>query len=334
VRSAYDHDVMAGGTDTVGDWLIHYADPVGSTSEPPSASLSPVQAETLVEQADMHGVLPALLRNFLPLQNDAAFQIAKADAASRHRSSLTYSLMLRAHGDAVMQAGAGLPMAMVKGPVFARTLYSSPSLRTFTDIDLLIAPEANSKIAEVLEGQGFALGEYDLDPARQEWKWIHRQNDAVMVEVHTNLVHHPDLRASMSVAFQDLAGISETPPALLTVAVIHGALHRYERIRHVVDICQAARNLTSVDDERKFETLMKQTRARFAAIAGLDLAYRMFGERRCGEIARGLGPAPYSGLARALIGRSVVTSTMNSSRFYQSWRRQAFRALLKHSKTS
>jgi Uncharacterised nucleotidyltransferase len=320
-------------TDTVGDWLMYCADPVGSRSEPPSTSLSPVQADTLVEQADMHGVLPALLRNFLPLQNDATFQSAKADAIARHRSSLTYSLMLRAHGDAVMQAGAGLPMAMVKGPVFARTIYSSPSLRTFTDIDLLIAPEASSNIAEVLEGQGFALGEYDLNPARQEWKWVHRQNPAVMVEVHTNLVHHPELRAAMSIAFQDLAGISETPPALLTVAVTHGALHRYERLRHVIDICQAARNLTSADDERKFETLVNQTGVRFAAIAGLDLTHRMFGEPRCRDIARGLGPAPYSVLARVLIGRSVVTSTMNSNRFYHSWRRQAFRALLKHSKS-
>jgi hypothetical protein len=274
-----------------------------------------------------------VLRQFPPFQAaDGAFGNAKADALARHRSALAYSLMLRAHGEALMAAAADLPVAMVKGPVFSRTIYPAPNLRTFTDIDLLVAPDAEPQLALLLHKQGFQLAEYKRDPNRQEWKWLHRDNDAVMIEVHTNLVHHPELRAAMSVSFQDLAGIAETPAALLTVALVHGALHRFERLRQVVDICQAARQLKTVTEERRLELLLQSTGARWAAVVGLDLAFRLFAEPRCRELACGLGPARYSRFARLLVSPSTISSAMTSARVYHSWRRQAFRLLLKRSR--
>ena len=156
--------------------------------------------------------------------------------------------------------------------MFARTIYPSAGFRNFTDIDLLVAPEAEPQLARVLKEQGFELAEYDRDPDRQEWKWLHRDNDALMIEVHTNLAHHPELRRAISITYEDLAGIAETPAALLTVALVHGALERYELLRQVVDVCQAARAVDTTEEERRFEALVRQTGARFAAIAGLDLA--------------------------------------------------------------
>jgi len=313
----------------VGDWLVHCADPLGPRTAPPCRELSLEEARELVVQADKHGVLPAVLRHYAPFQRDAVLADVKADALTRHRSKLTYSLMLRAHGEAVMAAAAGLPVAMVKGPVFARTIYPSPGFRNFTDIDLLVASEAEPQLARVLVEQRFKLAEYDRDPDRQEWKWLHRDNDALMIEVHTNLAHHPELRRAISITYNDLAGIAETPAALLTVALVHGALARYELLRQVVDVCQAARAVDTTEEEHRFEALVRQTGARFAAIAGLDLGYRLFGEPRCRELVRGLGSARYTGLARRLLGRSAITSTMNRTRFLHSWRRQGFRVLLK-----
>src|SRR5262245_30748713 len=316
----------------IGDWLVHCADPLGPRTAPPRRKLLPDEARELVVQADKHGVLLAVLRHFPPFQDDLAFVGAKADALARHRSKLAYSLMLRAHGEALMAAAAGLPVLMVKGPVFSRTLYPSPSLRNFTDIDLLIAHEAEPHLARVLEQQGFKLAEYDRDPTRQEWKWLHRDNDALMIEVHTNLVHHSKLREALSICYEDLAGIAETPAALLTVALVHGALERYELLRQVVDVCQAARRVETADEERLFDVLVQQTGARFAAIAGLELCYRLFGEPRCRDLARALGPSRYTALARLLLGRSAITSTMGSTRSLHSWRRQGFRVLLKRSR--
>jgi len=314
----------------VSDWLVHCADPLGPLTAAPRRELSLEEARELVVQADKHGVLPAVLRHYAPLQGDAGLADVKADALTRHRSRVTYSLMLRAHGEAVMSAAAGLPVAMVKGPVFARTIYPSPGFRNFTDIDLVVAPEAEPQLARVLKEQRFKPAQYDRDPDRQEWKWLHRDNDALMIEVHTNLVHHPELRRAMSITYEDLAGIAETPAALLTVALVHGALARYEILRHVVDICQAARAIDTTEEERRFEALVRQTGTRFAAIAGLDLGYRLFAEPRCRELACELGSARYTAVARLLLGRSAIKSTMSKTRFLHSWRRQGFRVLLKH----
>ena len=318
----------------VGDWLVHCADPLGRQSAPPRRALTPQQARELVLQAELHGVLPAVLRNFPPFQGDAAFAEVRAHAFARQRPLLAYSLMLRAHLETLLPGLVGLPVLVVKGPVFARSLYPAPHLRTFTDVDLLIAPEAERQVGQVLDARGFRLAGSNGDAQRQEWKWVCRDNDALTIEVHTNLAHHPELRAAISLTYRDLAGVAETPAALLTVGVVHGALDCFERLRHVVDICQAARVLMTAEQERCLETLVERTGARLAAITGLDLAFALFGEPRCRELARALGPARYRTAARLLLGRAVFVSAMTRVRALHSWRRQAFRHLLKRRRLS
>ena len=109
--------------------------------------------------------------------------------------------------------------------------------------------------------------------ARRETKWIHRGTGA-LVEVHTDLVHERRMRAAFSLTYQDLEGQHQSPAALLAVAVTHGATHFYAWLRHVVDICQAARALPA-EEEARFEALTLCTGTRFAAIVGLTLAYRL-----------------------------------------------------------
>lgn len=314
------------------NWLIHCADPLGPRTAAPRRKLSPDEGQVFVAQADSHGILPAALQNFPPFESDPAFAAARSEALARNRAKATYSLMLRAHGEALMSAAAGLPVVMVKGPVFSRTLYPLPRFRTFTDIDLLIAPDAEPPLARILQAQGF--DPVDRDEQRQEWKWLHRDNGALMVEVHGNLVHHPEMRDAVSLRYEHLAGNAETPAGLLTVALVHGAMERYELLRHVVDVCQAARAVDTARDEARLETLVDRTGARLAAIAGLDLAARLLAEPRCRELSRGLGPARHSLLARALLGRSAIASTMGGERSLHSWRRQLFRALLKRGAAS
>jgi Uncharacterised nucleotidyltransferase len=316
---------------TVGDWLIHFADPLGPHTAPPSSQLSAQQWAQLVAEADLHGVLPVLLRNFPSTATRSMPSAVKAEALARLQPALSHSLMLGARADAIIKAATDLPIAMVKGPVFAYNIYPTPSLRTFNDIELLVAPGAIPGLARLLEAHEFRLS--DHDPSRQLWKWIHRETQALVVEVQTNLVHNPKLRAAMSVTFQDLAGIAETPAALLMVAVTHGALDRFERLRHVVDICQAARQMSSSAEEQRFEALILQTGVRFAACVGLDLTYRLLAEPRCRELAKGLGPVHCTSVARLLIDRTTVTSSMNIARAYHSWRRQSFRQLLKWSRS-
>ena len=115
------------------------------------------------------------------------------------------------------------------------------------------------------------------------------------------------------------------------IAIVHGATHGFERLQNVVDVYQAARALNGAEEERRFDGLMERTGARFAAIVGLDLAHRLSGEPRCRELARALGPVRRTAVARRLMSPATITSAMSGVRSLYSWRRQAFRALIKES---
>jgi hypothetical protein len=289
--------------------------------------LTPEAARELVGQAEAHSVLPAVMRNFPPFAADPAFAGVLTQARARYRMARAFVLMLNSEHQALATVLAELPAAVIKGPAFAQRIYPDRELRTFTDIDLLISPSATSEVAALLTAGGYELVNEEGAGERREWKWEKRDNPALMVEVHTDVVHAP---ASLSLTYDDLAQEIETPAGCLMVAIVHGAFsHGFERIQHIVDVCQAARALVAEADQRRFEALVERTGAHYAAVVGLDLAGRMFAEPRCQQIAQALGPQPRTRLARLLIDRSVVTSTKTRRRVIHSWRRQAFRELLK-----
>ena len=311
------------------DWVVHCADPFWSIARLPRGRLPPERVDELIEQADAHGVLGALLQNFPSFATDPAFETGLEAAQRRHRANAAFSLMLTREADVLMVGMRDSAAAVVKGPVFARTIYPKTTLRCFTDIDVLIAPEALSRMNEALADRGFRMAESSPASGPREWKWLHRDNDRVMVEVQTDLIHANSLRDVMSLPFSLIADRPDGPAALLLVALIHGSGHQYERLQQVVDICQAARALQGEAEERRFEDLVRAANARFASVAGLGLAHSIFLEPRCREIARALGPVRHQRLAGVLLDQNVVMSTMDGRRASYGWRRQAFRWLIK-----
>ena len=167
------------------------------------------------------------------------------------------SLLLRHHGRSITGAfaEAGIPAAIVKGPVFAERIYKVPSDRPFTDIDLLTAPENLAKANAVLSSLGFvALTKqvWDKSDSNQEYKWGRSDNPNVLIELHGNLVHYASFRRLLSYSYTDLlragGGDPTAPAALLMTAVIHAACgHKFHRLQFAVDIIQAARALPEAD---------------------------------------------------------------------------------------
>lgn len=312
----------------VGDWLVHCSDPLGPDARRPSSPLSVDESREVVRQADRHGVLPAVLQNFSRYRSDASFEKIKIAASEWRLSAATHCLMLRTHCEAIISEASDLPVAVVRGPAFASGIYPAPHMRTFSDIDLLVLPEAEPTLSGVLTKQDFKWIQEGYDPHRQERKWLYRNNHAVRIAVHTNLISHPKLRQSLSMNFADLANIVGSPAFHLAIAILNAAMHSFERLQQIVDIYQAARHVVTAEEEVRFVALIERCGATLAAISGLGLAYRLSGEPRCQQLARLLGPARHGLFARFLLGRSVVTSSMMETRFFHAWRRQAFRALL------
>lgn len=321
---------QASDTKVVAQWLVACADPMGLRGRAPRSLLSAASIKELVDQAEAHGVLPALLRHFPDLTEDGEIAPIKADAEARSRLAAAHSVMLRHQAEALVEEGSGLPFMVVKGPVFARLLYPNARLRPFTDIDLLADPDCVPQISDLLQSNGFVLAEEDAHS--KEWKWVHRDNSALLVEVQTDLVHAESLSRSLSLTYRHLADIGETPAAQLMVATLHGALGaHFEKLRHAVDIAQAARRLPAGHEEERFLQLVAATGTRLAAKTGLRLAGKLFDEPRCAEIDMALGPEKHTALASRLITPIVVTTIQTAARSRYSWRRSAFRELLKRS---
>jgi len=315
--------------DAVADWLVHCADPEAPRDTLPRHLPSPAMALELVEQARLHGVLGGVLRHFPSFAGEPAFAEARAAALRSHRENLALAMMLSFQADELMMAAKALPVALIKGPVFARALYPYPELRSFTDIDVLAAPDAIPALGEILRAQGFYLAECGPQAAPREWKWVHREQAALMVEVQSDLIHAASLSGAVALRYDAIANGPYEPASLLLIALVHGGAHQYEKLQHVVDICQAARALAVSSQQSHFAAREKRTNARFIATAGLTLAGRIFKERRCLDIVRSLRPARYAGLARLLLGRTAVTTAMTTRRVFHSWRRQGFRLLIK-----
>lgn len=309
----------------VDSWLLRCIDPIGlQPSSSISQSLSASQAPQLLGKAAFHRVLPIVLQNF-PFPAGEGFALLREQADEARIEQLALSAMLNNHAARILNAAAGLPMAIVKGQVFAEAIYPNAALRPFTDIDLLVSPNATAKLEQVLLGLGFT--EAISDTRRLEAKWIHRKTGALL-ELHGNLIHSSRMRGVFSLKYDDIGDQPYARSTQLVVAVAHGAMHYFAWLRHIVDVCQAARTLRA-DDEARFQWILARTGLRVPALVALTLAAQVMRDERCQEIAKALGSTRESFLIKLMRGGSALTATSESWLVYNSWRRFVFRELLR-----
>ena len=136
------------------------------------------QALRMLSVARLHGVLPIVWRKFRTMPSTSgfgdAFKSEMRSAGDMVAIMAGQSLLLRHHSRSIIAAfaEAGIPVAIVKGPVFAERLYRVASDRPFTDIDLLTAPENLAKANAALPSLGFVsltkrLGQVGQQPGIQ-----------------------------------------------------------------------------------------------------------------------------------------------------------------------
>jgi hypothetical protein len=225
-------------------------------------------------------------------------------------------------------------VVVLKGTDFADRLYPRPSLRTFTDVDLLIPQSALEGSRQVMDRLGYrptvVAMKYDLGYGEEVF---HRpQRAAGQVEVHTDLVNSPSLRRGLSVTFEDLQLTPANPPhpspaATILIAAVHGAAsHSFDRLQLLVDLMQAVRKGASGAQEAWLKDAIARTGAATAVAMGLHLVYKLLGEVRCRQLAERLDLPPPTWVCRVALSRGVV---LRGHAWRDSFRRQWFRRMLK-----
>lgn len=139
----------------------------------------------------------------------------------------------------------------LKGPVLATDLYGDISLRTSSDIDILIPLDKLNNVEKLLFKEGYKKDEY-IQTILNDWKWRHHHftfyhpKKDIKVEIHWRLNPGP----AKEPRFDDLwerkrkSKISNFPIYLLGredlffFLVTHGARHGWSRLRWLQDIDQ------------------------------------------------------------------------------------------------
>lgn len=334
-------------TGQVEDWLAHLADPRGLNARVQPEPFADADAVArLVDLAAAHNVRPALCANLLGLlkRTPAAVlvdpsnhAVGKATAAAREARLVdtARAVLLARAADTIMArvAEAGLPAILVKGADFARNAYGGLQARTFSDVDLLCRPDAEAELGTILAELGYeAEAPKASRVAHTERKFLDRSSVAgtVLVEVHTDLVHAPELRAAQSLTY-DLYAAPEhggaTPAARLVLAALHGATsHLFGRLQYVVDGMMVAR--MGVDATELAERA-DRSGARLATATMLRLADEIFDCAEAPPLMAELRPLPFGSLESRLITRHSVLGGKAANRFLLLPQRYLYRRLLR-----
>ena len=343
------------GTRRRQSWLLALSDPTGPRPNLPKRRLSASDLEELCSLADRHGVLPAFIVNVKATANregperllqpaeqsssvGEVLQSALHGVEQRllHRAAL--SMLLRRQAEELVSGfrQAQVPAAVIKGFVVADRLYPCPAFRPFTDLDLLVPPQAVGDAGVVMEKLGYRLHEVLMKRAEGNAEVTYRrESPGGAVEVHWDLVNSPPLRQAVSVGYDDLqwtAGPPEqprdlTPASLLLIAAVHGAAsHGFDRLQILYDVAQAVRGAAADLDEDYLTATARRTGAGFALVTALRLTETVLGDAECGRLLNRLPIRAPRWLGPLLITRGVV---LRAHARNDSFRRQALRELLK-----
>lgn len=139
----------------------------------------------------------------------------------------------------------------LKGPVLATELYGDISLRTSSDLDILIPIQDLDRAEQILIDEGFEKDEY-IKSVLNDWKWRHHHityfhpNKRIKLEVHWRLNPGPRKEPNFKELWKRKrkSSITKFPIYILgredlfLFLISHGARHGWSRLRWLVDIHQ------------------------------------------------------------------------------------------------
>lgn len=311
-----------GALDTL---LCRLADP-----EAPVTAVAADAVDPLLKLARDHNVLPVVTRKLATQHQTADLGTAQSEL------TLLVGLSMHLRGIAAKVdrhiVDRQLEAVIVKGPVFARQIYPTPSDRPFTDIDIMVAPSARQPIGELLTGLGYQLflkPLLDHTEQNQEEKWIQPDMDALLIEVHGNLVHYQGLRRRISFGYaefmQSSRGNAGAGLPQFFVAVVHAALgHKFHQLRLLVDVLQAFRHI-SPDEVTELPDMARRLGLALEARLCLELIAELFDVPAAGSAASRIAGGSASSLATRLVNGAAVLAAPTA--FISKVRRHSFRGL-------
>jgi len=208
----------------------------------------------LTKTSVMEGVAPLLYRN-LNRFSDFVPVSALANLKNLYFRNTARNVYLFQNTKGVFNeiAVRGVKAVPIKGFRLAMDLYSDLGLRTFVDVDLIVAQRDRALLVEILERNGyFKEKRKNSDQANgenEEFYWTYRPNyikDRAWIELHVNIpgLHYP--LDSRHILWQETGPVEKEGIAIsclsfeheLCILCLHAQEHSYSRLDWMTDIAE------------------------------------------------------------------------------------------------
>lgn len=214
--------------------------------------------QTLVRDAQRHGITPLLCRHLSLTIADVCPPEVLSRLQNETQTNTLTSFALSAELVVVLDLfrKAGLDPLAIKGPVSAALCYGDLGLRTFGDVDVLIAPHEVDRAMQVLKARGYAPQltlprGFDRELVRVGHERLFRHPDGVrLVDLHWYLMQPgysftPDdasifaRRSSVRLGATAVTTLGLEPTLLFLL--LHGIKHDWSHLGWLCDVAELIR---------------------------------------------------------------------------------------------
>lgn len=246
--------------------------------------------QNLFKKANAHNVMGYVLKNIKSLEELSIptdfFQKIKKSHLERIALSIALTNSLK---DILIKfENDGIRSILLKGALLNSLIYDNISLRTFTDIDLLIKPEDLQRAVGIIESLGYTKASTNESLAKKEGRTqIHYIKDGLVVDLHVAAINSSQYSAiskfyddnlwqnAVQFKFHDTHTWRPQDEDLLIYSCIHLSVHHnYDKMIWLKDI---ERILTKLDiDWLRFEEKVIKNNLRTYCYFPLLFAERIF----------------------------------------------------------
>jgi len=204
---------------------------------------------------------------------------------------------------------AGIPVIVLKGPVLARTLYPSPTLRPYSDVDLTVPGASVAAAGAALRGAGFEEVVYEAEAARAasaghvhagasfHLKFIEPRSGG-LVELHGDPLQLGLRPAGEAGRWRRAVPVPGLDGALMlgwedqvVQLSVHAHKHGFERLIWLKDLDLLLRTFGAGLNWRLVETVARAEGVTASVWYALELAARLLGAPLPAEVRRRFRPA-------------------------------------------
>ncbi|WP_077623679.1 nucleotidyltransferase domain-containing protein [Sediminibacillus massiliensis] len=216
-----------------------------------SRILTDINWDLFIEQVNHHRLYPTLYRRLKRLKKGIIPEYVMKSIEQQYKRNTFQMLQLSAEMEQISKlfSKADILTIFLKGPMLAHELYGDVSLRTSSDLDLLIPIDQLEKADRLLTDLGYEKDDY-IQTVLNDWKWRHHHvtyihpKKRMKLEIHWRLNPGPSLEPSFRQLWErkSKCNLTSYPVYLLgkedlfLLLVSHGARHGWSRLRWLLDI--------------------------------------------------------------------------------------------------